>query len=113
MPKCIILGNVGADEPNIARDRAASVPARAHQAANPASIHGARRGGRRGRLLAVHEAIKQHGQTERWKGRAGKYLYPGDDWRYWFMSADREESRIINRCTLADTETFRQKGWIG
>jgi hypothetical protein len=59
----------------------------------------------------LHETIRQHGGVKRWRGRKGLYLYPGDGWRYWFMSGP-PKSRIINRCTLADTEAMRRKGWI-
>ena len=82
--------------------------------------------------FALYDCIMRDGVIEFWRGREGKikyprparYLYPGDGWRYWSMSPKRsikpyEEgrhslsiSRHINRCTLAEWEKLRARGWI-
>ena len=75
--------------------------------------------------VALHRAIRADGVIEFWHGRkvSGnqpiecgtgrpmRYLYPGDGWRYWYMS-DLPRSRIINRNRIEDAERLRQEGLI-
>ena len=76
--------------------------------------------------IALYEAIMQ-GQIEWWRADLGKrlkparYLYPGDGWRYWSMSAFRSDregrhplavSRHINRHHLEETARLREAGLI-
>jgi hypothetical protein len=51
-------------------------------------------------------AIRERGVVEYWQGRANRYLYPGDGWRYWHMG------RVINRNTLAEAARLRDIGLI-
>jgi hypothetical protein len=74
---------------------------------------------------ALHDAIRTHGVVEFWhsskvngdkpvrrgRGRPMRYLYPGDGWRYWYMS-ELPHSRIINRNRIEDAERLRQQGLI-
>lgn len=74
---------------------------------------------------ALHAAIAEHGVIERWhgrrvcgagpiergRGRPGLYLYPGDGWRYWYMSP-APTSRIINRNRVEEAERLRRAGLI-
>jgi hypothetical protein len=71
--------------------------------------------------VALYEAIMAHGVLERWRGKKARYLYPGDGWRYWSMSARRsnkegrhplEISRHINRHRLEETAKLRAAGLI-
>jgi hypothetical protein len=56
----------------------------------------------------LFHAVQQDGVTELWHRRRFKYLYPGDNWRYWTMVATAEEKPIlINRARLTD-QTDRQ-----
>lgn len=75
--------------------------------------------------VALHNAIRSRGVIERWHGRKVqrskpidrgpgrpmRYLYPGDGWRYWYMS-DLSRSKIINRNRIEDAELLRQRGLI-
>ncbi len=74
----------------------------------------------------LHQVIARHGMIERWhggkvyggasiirrgRGRPGLYLYPGDGWRYWYMSRS-PISRIINRNRIEEAERLRRAGLI-
>lgn len=37
------------------------------------------------------------GEWSKWRGRPLQYLYPGDGYKYWRMTDDISESKIINR----------------
>ena len=52
--------------------------------------------------MALFTAIKGHGVYERWAGRHKRYLYPGDGWKYWAMTTELQESRVINRMKIED-----------
>src|SRR5580693_3989805 len=73
--------------------------------------------------VALYEAIMDRGVLELWgeKPKIARYLYPGDGWRYWSMSARRsnregrhplEISRHINRHRIEETEKLRAAGLI-
>ena len=66
--------------------------------------------------IALFEAIQEHGVVERWKGRPGRYLYPGDGWRYWDLTAKMHakliHSRHINRNRIEEAEKLRAAGLI-
>ena len=50
---------------------------------------------------------------ERWAGRYKRYLYPGDGWKYWAMTTELQESRVINRTKIEDDlERLRREGQI-
>jgi hypothetical protein len=53
-------------------------------------------------FVALFNAIQQHGNFERWRGRRKRYLHPGDDWKYWSMTAFEPWTWIINRMRVAD-----------
>jgi hypothetical protein len=75
--------------------------------------------------IALHNAIRENGVIERWHGRRVlgskpiergpgrpmRYLYPGDGWRYWYMSAIWR-SKIINRNRVEDAARLREEGLI-
>lgn len=67
-------------------------------------------------FLLLFEAIQRDGVIERWKGWPGRYLYPGDGWRYWPMTAKLapkvEFNRHINRNTLEEAQKLRDAGII-
>ena len=46
--------------------------------------------------------IIEHGVQETWGGRKYQYWYPGDGWKYWRMTNDIRQSRVLNRAR-ADT----------
>jgi hypothetical protein len=52
--------------------------------------------------VALFNAIQEYGRTERYKGRPNKYLYPGDGWKYWAMTNELGQSRVINRMKIED-----------
>ena len=61
--------------------------------------------------VALFSAIMKHGVYERWAGRHKRYLYPGDGWKYWAMTTELHESRVINRMRIEDDlERLRQEG---
>ena len=72
--------------------------------------------------VLLFEAIQNDGVIERWEGKPSRYLYPGDGWRYWSMSAGRSDrktgrhplfvSRHINRHRLEETAKLRAAGLI-
>ena len=56
----------------------------------------------------LFDLIQEHGVLERWKRKPAKrYLYPGDGYKYWAMTTDKAESRIINRMIPEDDEHSR------
>ena len=60
---------------------------------------------------ALFNAIMEHGVYELWRGRQNRYLYPGDGWKYWSMTTELHESRVINRERLKDDpERSRPEG---
>jgi hypothetical protein len=50
--------------------------------------------------VALFRAIMEHGVYEHWAGRHKRYLYPGDGWKYWAMTTELQESRVINRMRI-------------
>jgi hypothetical protein len=73
--------------------------------------------------VALFEAIMQRGVLERWgqNRKLARYLYPGDGWRYWSMSARRSDkegrhpleiSRHINRHRVEEADKLRLAGLI-
>jgi hypothetical protein len=61
-----------------------------------------RNAGNEAAYLALFNAIQEYGRTERYKGRPNKYLYPGDGWKYWAMTSELGQSRVINRMKIED-----------
>jgi hypothetical protein len=51
---------------------------------------------------ALFHAIQQHGRDERYNKRKKKYLYPGDDFKYWAMTTHEPSSRVLNRMKIED-----------
>ena len=63
--------------------------------------------------VALFSTIMEHGVNERWAGRYKRYLYPGDGWKYWAMTTQLQESRVINRTKIEDDlERLRREGQI-
>jgi len=52
--------------------------------------------------VALFNAIMEHGVCERWAGRYKRYLYPGDGRKYWAMTTELQDSRVINRMKIED-----------
>jgi len=52
--------------------------------------------------VALFNAIMEHGVYRHWAGRRHRYLYPGDGWKYWVMTTELRESRVINRERVED-----------
>jgi hypothetical protein len=72
-------------------------------------------------FVALFEAIMRDRAIEYWKGnngrfRPGRYLYPGDGWRYWPMTAKLapriEFSRHVNRNRVEEAQRLRELGLI-
>jgi hypothetical protein len=63
--------------------------------------------------VALFSAIMEHGVYERWAGRAKRYLYPRDGWKYWAMTTELPKSQVINRMKIEDDlERLRCEGQI-
>jgi hypothetical protein len=61
--------------------------------------------------VALFSAIIEHGVYGHWAGRRYRYLYPGDGWKYWAMTAELQESRVLNRARIeGDPERLRGEG---
>jgi hypothetical protein len=52
-------------------------------------------------FVALWTAIHTDGVRGAYKGRSGRYLYPGDGWKYWYMSSLRA-SWVLNRMLIRD-----------
>jgi hypothetical protein len=62
---------------------------------------------------ALFNAIMERGVYERWAGRSKRYLYPGDGWKYWAMTTELQQSRVLNRMRIEDDlERLRREGQI-
>jgi hypothetical protein len=63
--------------------------------------------------VALFNAIMSHGIFEAYQGRKKRYLYLGDEFKYWAMTTALFHSRVINRMRIADDlERLRQEGQI-
>ena len=61
----------------------------------------------------VFNAIMADGVFEYYKGRRKRYLYPGDERKYWAMTTALFHSRIINRMKVEDDlDRLRREGQI-
>ena len=64
--------------------------------------------------VALFTAIMEHGVYEQWAGHYKRYLYPGDGWKYWAMTTEVRESRVINRERIKDDlERLRREARLG
>jgi hypothetical protein len=54
--------------------------------------------------LALFDVIKKFGRVEKWRGRPYRYWYRGD-YKYWAMTSEIRQSRIINRAKVHDRAT--------
>jgi hypothetical protein len=52
--------------------------------------------------VALFRAVREHGVDERFQKRRYHYWYAGDGWKYWAMTTDEQQSRIINRAKVDD-----------
>jgi hypothetical protein len=52
--------------------------------------------------VALFNLILEHGVDEMWRGRKYQYWYPGDGWKYWRMTSDIRQSRVLNRCRVVE-----------
>jgi hypothetical protein len=52
--------------------------------------------------VALFTAIREQGVFEQWAGHYRRYLYTGDSWRYWAMTTEVREGRVINRERIKD-----------
>lgn len=60
------------------------------------------KGGSKEDYFALFEAIQAHGVDERYSRSRRKYLYLGDGWKYWAMTTEMQESRVLNRMRVED-----------
>ena len=54
--------------------------------------------------VRMYEAVRKHGVYQRWRGRKRQYWYAGDGFKYWVMTSNIFQSRILNR-TRVDEPT--------
>jgi hypothetical protein len=47
--------------------------------------------------VALFTLIGEHGVQEKWGRQRYQYWYPGDGWKYWRMTTDVRQSRVLNR----------------
>ena len=52
--------------------------------------------------VALFNLIVEQGVHEKWGRYRYQYWYPGDGWKYWRMTNDIRQSRVLNRAR-ADT----------
>ena len=52
--------------------------------------------------VALFNLIIEHGVHETWRRQRYQYWYPGDGWKYWRMTTDIRQGRVLNRAR-ADT----------
>jgi hypothetical protein len=52
--------------------------------------------------VALFNLIGEQGVHERWGGRRYQYYYAGDGWKYWRMTKDVRQSRVLNRCRVVE-----------
>jgi hypothetical protein len=54
--------------------------------------------------VALFTLIVEHGVAEKWRGRRYQYFYPGDGWKYWRMTNNIRQSRVLNRCRVVEAQ---------
>ena len=54
--------------------------------------------------VRMFESVRQHSIWQRWRGRKRQYWYAGDGYKYWVMTSNVHQSRILNR-TRVDEPT--------
>jgi hypothetical protein len=63
--------------------------------------------------VALFHQIQQRGREERFGRARRQYLYPGDGFKYWAMTTDFAESRVLNRMLVEDDlDRMRATGQI-
>jgi hypothetical protein len=63
--------------------------------------------------VQLFHLIQADGVIERWRGRKTRFLYPGDGYKYWAMTTDEPQSRVLNRMRVEDdTARPRQEGRV-
>jgi hypothetical protein len=60
--------------------------------------------------VALFTLIGEQGVHEKWAGRRYQYFYPGDGWKYWRMTSDIRQSRVLNRAR-AEEAGPEAAGW--
>jgi hypothetical protein len=61
--------------------------------------------------VELFNTIAREGKRERFGKAYYRYWYPGDGFKYWAMTTDIRQSRIINRAKVDDgTELSRDDG---
>jgi hypothetical protein len=58
--------------------------------------------------VALFTLIGEHGVGEKWGRYKYKYYYPGDGWKYWRMTTDIRQSRVLNRCRVVEAGSDQQ-----
>jgi hypothetical protein len=53
-------------------------------------------------FVALFNAIRRDGVNEKFGSRTNRYWYAGDGWKYWAMTTDVRQSRVINRAKSDD-----------
>jgi hypothetical protein len=51
--------------------------------------------------VKLFRTIAKHGIWEEFQGCPYQYWYPGDGYKYWRMTTDLSQSRVINRAVAA------------
>ena len=59
--------------------------------------------------VRLFRAIRAHGQDQKYGPYRGRYLHLGDGHKYWAMTTQEGQSRIINRDQQLDPETFGKR----
>jgi hypothetical protein len=70
-----------------------------------------RRPDREAAYVTLFNAVARDGVVESYKGREKRYLYPGDGRKYWAMTTELGDSRVINRMRVEDDlDRLRREG---
>ena len=55
--------------------------------------------------VALFNLIVEQGVHEKWGRYRYQYWYPGDGWKYWRMTTDIRQSRVLNRARAEELAT--------
>jgi hypothetical protein len=50
--------------------------------------------------IRMYEMVREHGVYQRWRGRKRQYWYASDGFKYWVMTSNVAQSRILNRTRI-------------
>ena len=55
--------------------------------------------------VALFNLIIEQGVREKWGRYRYQYWYPGDGWKYWRMTTEIRQSRVLNRARAEEVAT--------